>query len=135
VNRNDLVGRLWQISWIGCVLFSIFAGAAFAQTPEIPVVDGHLGACSTTITVLDSESNPVYNAKITVDIYYGFLGFRTMSLEVGTNSEGKARVAGLPAKPKNPLKFLVASKRISKKVLVDTAAKCNDSIQVQLGAQ
>lgn len=135
MNRKDLVGRLRRISWIGCVLFSIIDGAAFAQTLEIPVVDGHLGACSTTITVLDSESKPIYNAKVTVDIRYGVLGFRKMSLEVGTNSEGKARVAGLPEKPKDPLEFEITGKRLSKKVLVDTAAKCNDSIQVKLGAQ
>jgi hypothetical protein len=135
VNRKDLVGMLRRTSRISWVLFSIFAGSAYAQNLEIPVVDGHLGACSTTITVLDSESKPVYNAKVTVDIQYGFLGFRTMSLEVGTNSEGLARVAGLPVRPKNPLKFVVTSKRLSKKVLVDTAAKCDDSIQVQLGAQ
>jgi hypothetical protein len=138
VNRKDLVGMLRRISWTSWVMVSLFAGAAFAQNaenPEIPVVDGHLGSCSTTITVLDNESKPVYNAKVTVDIQYGFLGFRTMSLEVGTNSDGKARVAGLPVKPKYPLKFVVTSKRLSKKVLVDTAAKCNDSIQVNLGAQ
>jgi hypothetical protein len=126
-----LLKTFWQ-SW---VLFLILAGAAFAQTQEIPLVDGHLGACSTTITVLDSESKPVYNAKVTVDIRYGFLGFRKMSLEVGTNSEGKARVAGLPQKPRNPLEFIITSGSLSKKALVDTAAKCRDEIQVKLGAQ
>jgi hypothetical protein len=135
VSRENPVGMLQRTSWISLAIFLMFAGAAFAQSPGIPVVDGHLGACSTTITALDAENKPVYNAKVTVDIRYGFLGFRKMSLEVGTNSEGKARVAGLPEKPKNPLEFEITSGRLSKKVLVDVREKCQESIQVRLGAQ
>ena len=91
MNRKDLVGMLQRTSWMGWALSLILTGAAFAQNLEIPVVDGHLGACATTVTVLDSESKPVYNAKVTVDIRYGFLGFRKMSLEVacvGRSLEG-----------------------------------------------
>ena len=112
----------------------ILAGVAVAEE-NVPVVDAHLGACETTVTVVNSEDKPVYNAKITVDIRYGFLGVRKMSLEVGTNSEGKATVAGLPEKPRNPFEFQVIHGSILKKVLVDTAAKCKDSIQVKLGGQ
>ena len=135
VKRENPVGVLVRAPRAIRAIFFIFAAAAFAQSPEIPEVDGHLGACSTTVTVLDSESKPVYNAKVAVSLRYGFLGFRKMSLEVGTNSEGKARVAGLPENPKNPLEFEIASGRLSKKVLVDVKAKCSDSIQVMLGAQ
>jgi hypothetical protein len=114
--------------------FLILAGVALAEE-NVPVVDAHLGGCSTTVTVLNSEDKPVYNAKVTVDIRYGLLGVRKMSLEVGTNGEGKATLAGLPEKPKNPFEFQVTSGSISKKVLVNTAAKCRDSIQVKLGGQ
>lgn len=112
----------------------ILAGVAVAQE-NVPVVDAHLGVCSTTVTVLSSEDKPIYNAKITVDLRYGFLGVRKMSLEVGTNSEGKATLAGLPEKRKNPLEFQVTNGSTSKKVLVDTAAECKGSIQVKLGGQ
>jgi len=112
----------------------ILAGIAVAEE-NVPVVDAHIGACATTVTVLDSGGKPVYNAKISVDIRYGFLGIRKMSLEVGTNIEGKATLAGLPEKSKNPLEFQVTSGSLSKKVLVDIAAKCKDAIQVILGGQ
>jgi hypothetical protein len=113
----------------------IFSGAALAEEQDIPTVDGHLGACSTLFTVLDAGSKPIYNARIMVDIRYGFLGLRKMSLEVGTNSDGKGRVAGLPEKSKNPLEFVITSGRLSKKTLINIAAKCNDSVEVKLGAQ
>jgi hypothetical protein len=125
---------LLRISWIFWAVFLFSTAAVFAEEQEIPTVDGHLGACSTIFTVLDNENKPVYNAKIMVDIRYGFLGVRKMSLEVGTNSNGKARVAGLPENSKNPLVFEIASGRFSKKTLVDVAAKCKDSVEVKLGA-
>jgi hypothetical protein len=116
------------------IVFLILSGAVAAEE-NIPVIDAHLGGCSTTVTVLDREGKPVYNAKVSVDIRYGFLGVRKMSLEAGTNVEGKATLAGLPEKAKEPLEFQVTSGSLSKKVLVDTAAKCKDSIQVKLGGQ
>ena len=116
------------------IVFLVLASIAVAEE-NVPVVDAHLGKCSTTVTVLDSEEKPVYDAKVTVDLRYGFLGIRKMSLEVGTNGDGKATVAGLPEKAKDPLEFLVTKGSLTKKVLVDTAAKCRDSIQVKLGSQ
>jgi hypothetical protein len=135
VNKNNLLGMFWRPLWIWSALFLFLSGVALAEEQEIPTVDGHLGECSTVLTILDSENKPVYNAKITVDIRYGFLGVRKMSLEVGTNSNGKARVAGLPEKLKHPLEFVIAGGQFSKKTLVDVAAKCKDSVEVKLGAQ
>lgn len=135
VNRRNQTGALLRISWIFLAIFLFLTASVFAEEQEIPTVDGHLGACSTVLTILDTENKPVYNAKITVDIRYGFLGVRKMSLEVGTNSNGKARVAGLPEKSKNPLEFVIAGGQFSKKTLVDVAAKCKDSVEVKLGAQ
>ncbi len=132
--KEDPVGIVWQRLSLCWAAVLIFTGLAIAEE-NVPVVDAHLGGCSSTITVLDSGDKPVYNAKVTVDIRYGFLGVRKMSLEVGTNSEGKATLAGLPEKPKNPLEFQITSGSISKKVLVDTAAKCKDAIQVKIGGQ
>jgi hypothetical protein len=116
------------------IAFLILCGIVAAEE-NVPIVDAHIGGCSTTVTVVDREENPVYNAKVTVDIRYGFLGVRKMSLEVGTNSEGKATLAGLPEKPKSPLEFQVTSGSLSKKVLVDTTVKCRDSIRVKIGGQ
>jgi hypothetical protein len=132
--KEALVVIVWRLRWICWAAVLIITGLAIAEE-NVPMVDAHLGGCSTTVTVLNSEDKPVYNAKVMVDIRYGFLGIRKMSLEAGTNSEGKATMAGLPEKAKNPLEFQIISGSVLKKVLVDTAAKCKDSIQVKLGVQ
>ncbi len=132
MGREKLVRALRPISRMALGAFFILSGAAFAQNTEIPTVDGHLGACATSFTVLDSQSRPVYNAKVSVGIRYGFLGFRKMELQVGTNSEGRARVAGLPESPKSPLEFQIVSGRLSKRTIVDVRAQCLQSVQVRL---
>jgi hypothetical protein len=112
----------------------ILAGALIAaQSPEVPVVDGHIGACSATFTVTDSQKKPVYDAKIDVAVRYGFAGLHKTELQVGTNSDGKARVAGLPERVKKPLEFVITKGSISKTVLVDPSKKCDGTIEVTLG--
>lgn len=115
-----------------CLL--ILAGALIAaQKPEVPVVDGHVGACSATFTVTDSGKKPVYDAKINVVIRYGFAGLHKTELQVGTNSDGKARVAGLPERVKKPLEFVITKGELSKTIQVDPAAKCDGNFEVTLG--
>jgi hypothetical protein len=119
-----------------CGLLLLLAHVSIAvENLEVPVVDGHLGSCSVTFTVRDNDNNPVYNAKIRVVVHYGFLGLHRMSLEVGTNSEGKAQVAGLPENAKKPFKFDVTSGRFFKNVLVDSRQKCKSAIEVDLGSR
>ena len=122
-------------AWMICAMALAFAGAALAAEAEIPTVDGHLGSCSATFTVLDKENKPIYNAKISVQFRYGLFGIRKMSLEVGTDSEGKARVAGLPEKRKNPLEFEITSGQLSRTVTADPSKNCKATIEVNLWAQ
>ena len=42
------------------------------------------------LQVTDLSGKPLYNAKIHVQIRYGFLGLRKLDLETGTNADGKA---------------------------------------------
>jgi hypothetical protein len=100
--------------------------------PEVPVVDGALGSCKADFTVKDEAGKPVYNAKIHVTIKYGFLNKRKTELEVGTNSDGKARVTGLPDLPKKPLEFQITSGTVSKAVTDDPSATCNAVYDVTL---
>ena len=118
--------------WMTGAFALLLAGSAFAAADDIPTVDGHLGGCSATFTVRDKENKPIYNARISVVFRYGPLGVRKMSLEVGTNSDGKARVAGLPEKMKKPLEFKITSGQLSKELLVDTTKDCKASIDVDL---
>jgi hypothetical protein len=82
--------------------------AAFAQTPtspssappDVPVLNARLGGCAAEFTVKNAEGMPVYLALIHVNVRYGTMNLKRMDLEVGTNSEGKARIKGLPDKAK-----------------------------------
>src|SRR5216684_9037335 len=100
--------------------------------PEVPVVDGGLGSCRADFTVKDEAGKPLYNAKINITLKSGFLNRRKTELEVGTNSDGKARVTGLPNLPKKPLEFQIKSGTVSKSVEDDPSTNCNAVYEVTL---
>ena len=119
--------------WILLALFLSLSGAVLAaQEQVVPVVDGHLGQCEADFTVTDKDDNPIYDAKIDVTFSHGFFRLRKMSLQVGTNSDGKARVIGLPDKAKKTFKFIVSFGALSDTVLMDTSEGCKASFNVVL---
>jgi hypothetical protein len=99
--------------------------------PQLAVIDARLGECSADFTVKDPDGKPVYAASIHVRVRYGFMSLKRMDLEVGTNSEGRARVEGLPAKAKS-LTYDVS--RADKKATVeqDLASRCRATYEVSL---
>jgi len=122
-----------SIRFFGSALFLFLCGELLAaNSPEIPVVDGGLGSCRADFTVKDGSDKPIYNAKIHVTIKYGFLNKRKAELEVGTNSDGKASVTGLPNLPKRPLEFIVKSGTIEKTLTDDPSDTCNATFDVIL---
>src|SRR5256884_1037844 len=109
------LGQVRPLRFLCSAHLLFFCGGLLAsQSPQIPVVDGGLGSCSADFTVKDGSDKPIYNAKIHVLIKYGFLSKRKTELEVGTNSDGKARMTGLPSMPKKPLEFTIKSGTVSK---------------------
>ena len=64
------------------------------------MINARLGNCAADFTVTDASGAPVYAATVHVRIRYGFMSVKRMDLEVGTGSDGKARVEGLPEKAK-----------------------------------
>lgn len=116
----------------------LFALSALAQSqpqpapkPEnkIPVISADLGDCSADITVTGSKLHPLYKAKIASEIRYGFGGFHRMNLEIYTNTDGQARVEGLPERPRQPLAFVVTYDGRSTTVIVHPIEKCHGSYQ------
>ena len=86
------------------------------------------------LSVVDSNNKPIYNAKVHVNIAYGLMSKRKYDLEIGTNSDGKARIEGLPAKLKKPpLDFTIRSADQSKAVVQDPSVECHETFNVQLG--
>jgi hypothetical protein len=85
-----------------------------AQSPAppetVPVIQGGAGPCSLELTVRGADGKPVYAATVKVHVKYGFGGMRRLDLEAGTNSDGKVKFAGLPARVQRPPLEFHASK-------------------------
>jgi hypothetical protein len=91
----------------------------------VPVISGDLGDCTADFTVTGTKYHPIYNAKLEVEIRYGFGGFRRTTLEIYTNVDGKARVEGLPASSKRPLAFTASFEGRKTVVIVDPEQNCH----------
>jgi len=128
--------RLWQVRptlFLCAILVLIpFGGAFAADSPEVPVVDAGLGSCRADFIVKDSAGKPIFDAKVSLTIKYGFWSKRKTQVEVGTNSDGKARVTGLPNLPKKPLEFFIKSGAVSTTVTDDPENNCNALFNVTL---
>jgi hypothetical protein len=120
---------------VAAVLGAAAIGNTLAAPPaEVPVINGNLGPCTVDFTILDNSEKPIFDAKIAVTILYGFKNKRKSELEIGTNSDGKARFEGLPDKLKKPpLEFKVSSGDLSKTVKHDPAADCHPNFTIALG--
>jgi hypothetical protein len=66
-----------------------------------------------------------------VKIRYGFAGVKHADLEIGTSSEGKARVEGLPDKAR-PMTWEVKKDDKTAEVTQDVADKCRATFDVTL---
>ncbi|HXT86143.1 MAG TPA: hypothetical protein VN745_03890 [Verrucomicrobiae bacterium] len=105
---------------------------AAPKAQDVPKIDGGVGACRADFTVRDGEKKPIYNAQISVELRYGFMNMRKTDLQIGTNSDGKARFTGLPNFPKKPLAFHIKSGTVSKTVTDDPETNCNAVYDVVL---
>ncbi len=121
---------IWAI-----VLFVLCTPVVANNSPEIPVLDGGIGPCGADFHVTDEAGKPIYNAKIHVTLKYGFFNLRKTELEVGTNSDGKARFTGLPETPKKPLEFEIKSGTVSKSVTDDPSTNCSAAYDVTLSVR
>jgi hypothetical protein len=128
--------RISRVQFIPFLLAIIFLApcASFAanDSPETPVVDGGIGPCRADFTVKDEAGKPIYNATIKVTLRYGIFNKRKMDLEIGTNSDGKARIIGLPDSPKKPLEFQIKSGTVTRSVEDDPSTNCTAVYEVTL---
>jgi len=92
---------------------------------EVPVMDGGAGPCSVELTAIGADGKPIYAATVKVHMAYGFAGIRKLDLEAGTNSDGKVRFKGLPAKVHNPpLEFHGSKDDLSGLATYNPASEC-----------
>ncbi|MBI4886984.1 MAG: hypothetical protein HY824_07820 [Acidobacteria bacterium] len=99
--------------------------------PDVATISARLGPCAADFTVSDADGKPVYTATVHVRVRYGFMSLKRMDLEVGTNSDGMARVEGLPAKAK-PLVYDVSKGDRKTTVEQDVASQCQATYRVSL---
>ena len=113
------------------------AGVALAQqpearTPDIAVLKANLGgACSVDFTVTGSDGKPVYAATVHARVRYGLLSIKRADLEIGTDSDGKARIEGLPAKAR-PLTYDIQKEGKKGSVEQDVSNMCHAKFDVSL---
>jgi hypothetical protein len=125
-----------SIRFLCSLLFLFFCSGLLAQNAaEIPSVDGGLGSCRADFTVKDGSGKPLYNAKVHTLIKYGFWSKRKTDLEVGTNSDGKASVTGLPNLSKKPIEFTIKSGTVETTVTDDPSDNCKATFDVILKVQ
>ena len=129
--------RMW-LAVLLVVLVPPFARSFFPESqapssPEVPVAKGGAGPCSADFVVRDSAGKGVYDAKIVIQVQYGFFGARKLGLTIGTNYEGKARMEGLPEKIKNPAEFKISHGDQNKSVPYDPLTNCHAQHEVTLG--
>jgi hypothetical protein len=117
------------------VLLALCGGLFAQNAQEVPKTDGGLGACRADFTVKDGTGKAIYNAKIHTLIKYGFFNKRKTELEVGTNSDGKASITGLPNVPKTPIEFSIKSGTVETTVTDDPTNNCKASFDVTLKVQ
>ena len=104
---------------------------ATTPAPELPILHARLGDCSADFTVKDADGKPIYNATIVVRVRYGFMNVKRMDLEIGTNSDGKARVDTLPSKAK-PMVYEITKGDLKTTVEQDLAKTCKGTYDVVL---
>lgn len=86
---------------VAITLAAVLVQQPESRAPETAVLKANLGGdCSADFTVNDPEGKPVYAATVHVRVRYGLWGVKRADLEIGTDSNGKARIEGLPRKAK-----------------------------------
>ena len=104
---------------------------ADVPVPELAVISARIGECAADFAVKDADGQPVYAAIVHVRIRYGFLGIKRVDLEVGTDSDGQARVEGLPDEVK-PLTFDVRKADLMAIVEQTHLSPCQATYEVTL---
>jgi hypothetical protein len=109
------------------------AGPVSQAAEKVPAIDGGAGPCSLELTVTGADGKPVYAATVKVHIAYGFGGARRLDLEAGTNSDGKVKFTGLPARVRRPpLEFHASKDELVGVATYEPSAECQAKHEISL---
>ncbi len=135
------LNKMWRQGWRAALLIifiSLLAPNSFAipQAPnptDVPVVKGGAGSCTADFVVKDSSGIAIYNAKIEIQLKYGFMGLHKLDATAPTNVDGKARFEGLPEQTKGTAEFEITHADQSKSLPFDPRSDCHPHHEVVLG--
>lgn len=129
---NKTLGVLCFVM-IALVVSAQTSGATPPAASQVPTIDGAAGPCSLELTILDNDSKPIYNATVKVHITYGFGGFHHLDLQAGTNSDGKVKFTGIPAKVHRPqLEFDATKDQLEGSLNYDPTSECHGQHELKL---
>jgi hypothetical protein len=111
----------------------LMMAATLVNAADVPQVSADAGPCWVEFTVIDTARRPLYLAKITTVVRYGFMSKRKTELELSTDIQGKGKFTGLPHEVKKPLQFVFSYKDQTKTLAHDPATNCHAVIDVYLG--
>ena len=110
---------------LSVLLSGLLSAQGHSHNEKVPVMDGGAGPCSLELSVSGADGKPVYAATVKVHIAYGFGGIRRLDLEAGTNSDGKVKFTGLPAKVRRPpLEFHASKDEFEGVATYDPSTEC-----------
>jgi hypothetical protein len=106
---------------------------AIPQSPAAPAeISADLGPCSALLTITGADSQPIYGAKITARVQYGFMSVKKLDLEAFTGADGKVKITRLPESLKKPMVIHVTKDDKSDQVEFKPAERCHPTFDVQL---
>ncbi|MGA2848632.1 MAG: hypothetical protein ABSE46_06530 [Terracidiphilus sp.] len=107
-----------------------------AQSTPVPPapseISADLGPCSALIIVTDSDSKPIYGAKITTRIQYGLLGVKKLDLEAFSGADGRIKITKLPETLKKPMYIHIAKNDKQEVEEFKPELLCHATFNVQL---
>ena len=126
--------KAWRYGFLAAIFLCLSGFASLAGSPaDVPSISAGLGTCSADFIVVDAAAKPIFDAKIQVKMKYGFMSKRGTDLQIGTNSDGKAHIEGLPNKLKKPpLEYIVQKDDLTKMVSNDPATECHPVFNLTL---
>jgi hypothetical protein len=95
-------------------------------------ISADLGPCSALLTVTDGDGKPVYGAKMTARVQYGFAGVKKLDLEAYTGADGKVKITRLPESLKKPMIIHIGKDEKADQVEFKPSIHCNATFDVVL---
>jgi len=96
-------------------------------------VDAGLGSCRADFLVKDGADKPIFNAKISLTIKYGFLSKRKSEVEIAPTAMARPASRDCPIF-QEPLDFFIKSGDVTTTVTDDPSTNCNAVFNVTLTA-